>query len=446
MTSCVERTEDEAKWIKWQPTEIRNAKESRPVLREYTGTRRELTNCIIQSYPAMLYHCWINEMTRQQEKLDVQTFDGTTDIVVKTDFAAAAELKAQYTATCEWPTTAQQCVAIVLHSPGICRPGEERLVKTDYWRAWSSAKPSAVFHQLLMHKIGVHYKAAIPTLKKMKVKSDGSRTQYKGRKNFWAIASSHLKSHGLSQEHDFPASHHYSGPHDNAGKTPRIKMKQDEAFGNARLYNYHCCYEYCVKEIPKPSRDGDDMGTWGCNGKYFWLAFSNGEDLYKNVYEAVPKAFDVTPVTGSNELYGYRGVGTADAQSVTIAKKFMRCHCQDCRGGQGVRCPSHAEFGPWSTTVITKKAPSGQRRTRGMADDEPCQSCGSTDDGSNGDGSRDMARYSTTLHSTCSTVHLPPTTYCEQADAAVRHMRCWVAHVLPADCARRCAAWRLALS
>ena len=48
-----------------------NEKDTRPVLREYTGTRLGLLRAIQGSYSAMISHCWVNEMTRHQEKLDV---------------------------------------------------------------------------------------------------------------------------------------------------------------------------------------------------------------------------------------------------------------------------------------------------------------------------------------------------------------------------------------
>ena len=98
-------------------------------------------------------------MARHQERLHVQTFM-LHELIIKTDFAATAELKQKFRRTCEHGTSASQCVAIVLHSPGMCNPsaGEERLVSTDYWRAWSSAKPSHTFHQKLMDVIIKHYK------------------------------------------------------------------------------------------------------------------------------------------------------------------------------------------------------------------------------------------------------------------------------------------------
>ena len=49
---------------------------------------------------------------------------------------------------------------------------------------------------------------------------------------------------GLVMEHDFPASHHYCGPHDNAGKVPRDGMKRDEAFEKNRIYDYDKCFTW----------------------------------------------------------------------------------------------------------------------------------------------------------------------------------------------------------
>ena len=49
---------------------------------------------------------------------------------------------------------------------------------TQFRRAWSSAKPSHSFHQKLMTEIAEHYKAKIPTLKRMKVKTDGCRYKF----------------------------------------------------------------------------------------------------------------------------------------------------------------------------------------------------------------------------------------------------------------------------
>ena len=102
-------------------------------------------------------------------------FDGATQILLPGDFAAVNEMKAKNISTCERPTTANQCVIIVLHSPGPLVVGEERQVTTDYWRGWSNAKGSYAFHQTMVKKIAMHYKELIPSLQWLKIKTDGCR-------------------------------------------------------------------------------------------------------------------------------------------------------------------------------------------------------------------------------------------------------------------------------
>lgn len=70
------------------------------------------------------------------------------------------------------------------------------------------------------------------------MKSDGCRAQYKGRRNFFELSRCHLRHPGVAMWHDFPASHHYSGPHDNAGKTPRIMMQEANTFGKVSRHVY----------------------------------------------------------------------------------------------------------------------------------------------------------------------------------------------------------------
>jgi hypothetical protein len=92
------------------------------------------------------------------------------------------------------------------------------------------------------------------------------RYQYKGRKNFWSIGRSHLENNGITQQQEFPASHHFPGPWDNAGKAPRAKMKKMEEAESERVYDYSKCLEFCEKHMAKPSSNDPHKGTWGCNG------------------------------------------------------------------------------------------------------------------------------------------------------------------------------------
>ena len=71
----------------------------------------------------------------------------------------------------------------------------------------------------------------------------------------------------------------------------------------------------------------------------------------------------------------------------------IHVHAYLRREGRVRDCPSRSEFGNWTTTVIKKisggSGTARRRRTRQMVNDDPCQYCGSTDDGGD-DVSRDI--------------------------------------------------------
>lgn len=116
-----ERTSDRAYYKKWQSKQVGLDKKGKPklvkVLQEVECTRRELLDRIKSLYRDMAYHRWTHYMTRHQHLLHIATFNGIKEIVVLTDFAAVALLQASRTTTCEWPTSAHENVALVLHSP-----------------------------------------------------------------------------------------------------------------------------------------------------------------------------------------------------------------------------------------------------------------------------------------------------------------------------------------
>ena len=85
-------------------------------------------------------------MTRHQEQIEVAILNGKTDILVKADFAAVAQLQASHTTTCEWPTSAHENVALVLHSLLPLQSfGAPRQVTCDIWGTWSDAKQDEEF-------------------------------------------------------------------------------------------------------------------------------------------------------------------------------------------------------------------------------------------------------------------------------------------------------------
>lgn len=127
---CIDRTEEEASWMMWQPTEVDAGEKSggttsREVYRLKTGTRKELVDRVCELAPKYLCHAWVHKMTTHLGKLHVATFDGEFVIIVKADFAATVVLKSEAMATCEFARHTNMYVALVLHSPdtGPIKPG-----------------------------------------------------------------------------------------------------------------------------------------------------------------------------------------------------------------------------------------------------------------------------------------------------------------------------------
>ena len=110
---------------------------------EHYGTRAELVDYIREKAAQWPYHRWVKDWMKWQSKVNIATFDGRTEILVLTDYAAVYEMKGKTSRTCEHGTTCNQLVALVLHSPSATLPGEERKVQCDYWRFWSNQKGNA---------------------------------------------------------------------------------------------------------------------------------------------------------------------------------------------------------------------------------------------------------------------------------------------------------------
>jgi hypothetical protein len=104
--------------------------------------------------------------------------------------------------------------------------------------------------------------------------------------------------------HDFPASHHGSGPVDNYSKDTRRGMDEDVAEGRLVRYNYEHCYDWCVKYMPMPSEDKKKhLGTFGANGKYLYRAYSDGKDASSRGFPVIPGNRSFQSLEGSNEIY-----------------------------------------------------------------------------------------------------------------------------------------------
>ena len=190
-----------------------------------------------------------------------------------------------------------------------------------------------------MKEIATFYKAKIPTLKRVKVKSDGQvqtrslcalalcpvatwschltpvpvpvrqRAQYKGRKNFgpmalwphpadvpadtqcFCMANSAscgreiLPGLGIEMYHDFPPSHHGSGPVDKYGKDAPKGMDRDTKFNKLDRYNFEHCYNWSVKNMGEPTdKPGKFDKTWSATG-YQWRAYTDGSQKLRPSFQ-----------------------------------------------------------------------------------------------------------------------------------------------------------------
>ena len=197
-----------------------------------------------------------------------------------------------------------------------------------------------------MKEIATHYKEKIPTLKRIKVKSDGSRTQYKGRKNFGPMASwphpqteeipcycrydderscgqTMLPGLGIEMWHDFSVSHHGSGPVDSYGKDARRAMDRDTKFGRLSRYNFAHCLAWCEENMPGPAPNRKREGKWSASGSYIWRGYSDG--LYNGEeYPVIPDGHDWQQLPGSNDFYAFRAVSPYRPE---IQAHFVPCYC-----------------------------------------------------------------------------------------------------------------------
>ena len=181
------------------------------------GTRKELLDEIKEASREFNYHQWIREWTKWIFKLDIATFNGTREILVVTDFAAAYDMSGKDVGTCEHGISCQQLVSPRAPFP---RPQSHRSGARAPGGLWLLARLGQPQGRCgippVSHvQIATHYKAKIPTLRRIKVWSDGQRAQYKGQKKIGRMATwpKSISVGGLELEiwHNFFASNHASG-------------------------------------------------------------------------------------------------------------------------------------------------------------------------------------------------------------------------------------------
>jgi hypothetical protein len=343
----------QVRWLAYLQTESKDGSRVRPVLRWATGTRRDLMDNLRDYLLVYRLHMWVHHWEYHQMQLDAATFP-RNEIRVNVDYAATCELKAKDMKTCEHPTTANQLVALVLHTPGPTTKGQARPVICDCHRMWTNAKANCQGWHLLLQKIAARYQ-----VKRIGVWSDGSSTQFKGAKNF-VLNVEFFRKLGIEIWHNYPATAHGGGPVDNAGKQPRALIRADEKFERSRIYDYATCHSWCVKNYMRP-RSKPSNSTWGINGNFYWEVCSNGKDAVGKTagYEVQPgNDRKATGIPHTHNLYCVRtphAVAREQGRSCNaLSHCFVPCYCLAARRSYYqtgcFSCPHADSTGEFTTT------------------------------------------------------------------------------------------------
>ena len=129
---------------------------------------------------------------------------------------------------------------------------------------------------------------------------------------------------GIEMYHDFPPSHHGSGPVDNYGKDAPKGMDRDTKFNKLDRYNFEHCYNWSVKNMGEPTdKPGRFYKTWSATG-YQWRAYTDGSHETQASFPIIPEDNNWQPVEGSNEFYAFRAVHAYKPQ---IQAQFVPCYC-----------------------------------------------------------------------------------------------------------------------
>ena len=145
-------------------------------------------------------------------------------------------------------------------------------------------------------------------------------------------------------------------------------MDRAVVFKKARsIYDYDACYEWTTANMARPSDEHGHKGTWGCNGEFFWRAFSNGKDKFKSKYPNISQRIrEWHAIEGSNSLYCYRaGPGLNLPEVPELQFSFVPCFCEASRLGAHHNCPNLGISGaPFFVTMVEKEGRRARVRTR----------------------------------------------------------------------------------
>ena len=134
------------------------------------------------------------------------------------------------------------------------------------------------------------------------------------------------------------------------------------------IYDFRACYKWCIENMTMPS-DRKHDGTWGCNGSYYWRAYSGGAFRNTENFPVIDNgAKDWGTIPGSNELYSFRAKHDTANEMQCF---YVCCFCDGCRANVARKsdeydhdaCPYfHITGAPFYINVDRKPAAPGRRQ------------------------------------------------------------------------------------
>lgn len=225
-------------------------------------------------------------------------------LVVATDFIEKFKHEAGAILTCSTAPSTTLMVAIVHHSPD----GSGRH-ETDAW-VFASSDPNHDFdfHIYAMDVIFKHYmtgegRAAtagveVPTVHTF---TDGCGKQYKGKRNFQAVAES-LRRLGVRLVHNFAVTSHFKGAHDGIGGLMKNLMRNAEKRGQ-RIHDTTAAFNFLKAYAEE--QGGDSEGYFSSWSPYRVKRFH----VRQLGFNEIPRPpVELTGIAGSSKLYQFMGV------------------------------------------------------------------------------------------------------------------------------------------
>ncbi|CAN0020459.1 unnamed protein product, partial [Pylaiella littoralis] len=231
------------------------------------------------------------------------------EMLVETDFIEKLRHEARVVLTCATAPTTIMMVALVHHSPD--DRGEHQ---TDAWM-FLSADPNHDFdfHHAAMDVIFEYYitgagSAATAGIAAPRVHmfTDGCGKQYKGKRNFRAVAQS-LYRLGIRLFNNFAVTSHFKGAHDGIGGLIKNLIRNAERYGE-RILDCDAAHQFLV-DYPKVKEEKSE-GHFATRSPYRITSFQ----VRKFGPEEVPRPqVDLTGISGSSKLYQLMGAEEQDS-------------------------------------------------------------------------------------------------------------------------------------